>query len=751
MNLNHRFRTAVLIAIGYMSQSAAVVAAGDETGDELNFVLEEISVSANKYSQDKVSLSGQDDKIDRKTLHDQEISELRDIGKVSSSVAPVETFSSTYTTYTIRGLNSANMYEPGVSVYVDGVPQSFSQYNQNLTDVESIEIMKGPQGTVFGAGPEMGLISIATRNPVIEGNYGTVSTDVSQLYWKNNLSAGGALYEDLIFGKFGLSTRKDNGYIENQNGRDFNKGESYGVNGALYFSGGENIPLLVTVGGGYNHERGHRGNAFLTWDEYKNRRLSGDGFTYSSSFVRDFVASNAAYNFSGGDPDSYEYLYQVISEGYNAEEINPKEDRKSVNVYMKADYFITDHDAVNLTSAISGSKACDLYMPSQTSCEQNQLKDRQYIAEVRYTHDFNSKSKAVVGINYTRRTLDNDVNVGFNLSSIPEISYMGEMYGMDVSNITVSNVNIDTEDNFMSLFSDIRYAWDNGFDAEFGLRLQHMKSKADGSFMDYETGALSSYNNASFSDNSFDYKIAFGYSFNDSNRIYALTSTGAKAGGFSRFPSTAVYDRKGYKKETTYNYELGYHLAHPLGFDLNMAAFYEKVIDKQAYTYIDNSFVTPMRNVGDMSSRGFEMDFGYRAERFTGMISGTYARSKNEKSGYSETPAYSPKFSLAGFLDATVYKTGNWETHIGGNGRYTSKVYFGEGFNLINPGVQGGYSIFDVYTKLVYRKNLEIKAYIENITDKKFLIYSDSQTYNPRTVYRMGAPINAGLSFTYNF
>lgn len=750
MNSNYRLRTAVLMAIGCLAQSGAALAAEDEL-EEMNFVLEEISVSANKYSQDKVSLSGQDDKIDRKALKDHEISELRNIGKVSSSVAPVETFSSTYTTYTIRGLNSANMYEPGVSVYVDGVPQSFSQYNQNLTGVASVEIMKGPQGTIFGAGPEMGLISITTRNPVTDGNYGTVSTDVSQLYWKNSLDVGGALYEDLIFGKFGLSTRKDNGYIENQNGHDFNKGESYGVNGALYFSGGENVPLLVTVGGGYNRERGHRGNAFLTWDEYKNRRLSGEGFTGSSSFVNDYVASSTAYSFSGGDPASYEYLYQVISEGYNAEPINPKEDRRSASVYLKADYFITDQDAVNLTSTFANSKACDLYMPGQTSCGQNQLKDKQYTAEVRYSHDFNSKSKAVVGLNYTRRSLDNDVNVGFNLSSIPEIAYMGEMYGMDVSNIPVSNVNIDTEDNFLSLFSDIRYAWDNGFDAELGLRFQHMKSKADGSFLDYETGALSSYDNASFSDNAFDYKIAFGYSFDDSNRIYALTSTGAKAGGFSRFPSTAGYDRKGYDKETTYNYELGYHLAHPSGFDLNMAAFYEKVKDKQAYTYIDNSFVTPMRNVGDMNSRGFELDFGYRTDRFTGLVSGTYARAKNEKDGYSRTPAYSPKFSLAGFLDATVYKTGSWEAHVGGNGRYTSKVYFGEGFYLENPGVQGGYSTFDVYTKFVYRKDLEIKAYIENVTDKKFLIYSDSQTYSPRTVYRMGAPINAGISFTYNF
>ena len=373
-----------------------------------------------------------------------------------------------------------------------------------------------------------------------------------------------------------------------------------------------------------------------------------------------------------------------------------------------------------------------------------------YSAEARYAHDFGNKSKAIVGVNYTARSLDNDVNVGFDLSGIPEIVYLGEMYGMDVSNIPVSSVNISTDDHFLSLFSDIRYTWDSGFDAELGLRFQHMKSKADGTFLDYGTGGLRSYSNASRSDNSFSYKAAVGYSITDSSRIYALTSTGAKAGGFSRFPSTAYYDRKGYDSETTYNYELGYHLAYPSGFDMNMAVFYEKVKDKQAYTYMDNTFVTPMRNVGDMSSKGFEFDLGFRSDRFTGLVSGTYARAR-EQAGYSKTPAYSPSFTMSGFFDATVYRTGNLEAHLGANGRYISRVYFGEGYNLKNPGVQGGFSTFGVYTKFVYRKDLEIKAYIENVTDKKYLIYSDTQTYNPHTVYRAGTPINAGLSFIYNF
>lgn len=175
-----------------------------------------------------------------------------------------------------------------------------------------------------------------------------------------------------------------------------------------------------------------------------------------------------------------------------------------------------------------------------------------------------------------------------------------------------------------------------------------MKSKADGTFLDYETGGLSSYSNASRSDNSLSYKAAVGYSITDSSRIYALTSTGAKAGGFSRFPSTAYYDRKGYDSETTYNYELGYHLAHPSGFDMNMAVFYEKVKDKQAYTYMDNTFVTPMRNVGDMSSKGFEFDLGFRSDRFTELVSGTYSRARNEQAGYSKTPAYSPRFTMSG-------------------------------------------------------------------------------------------------------
>lgn len=752
MKKNGMLLTALASSIALATSAAAE--------EEYDFNLDTISVSANKYSQDMVSLSGQAEVADEKTLDKNEIRGVKDISKVVSAVTPAVGFGSRQLTkYTIRGVNSGNIYNSGVAVYVDGIAQPFSQMNQQFNDVGSVEVLKGPQGTIYGEGAQVGIINITTKNPMFDGNYAEVETDYSKLYWKNKLDAGGALYEDTVYGKIGIVSQKDYGWIKDLDGSNYNTGESYGVNGALYFNGGEKVPLTVTLGGSYNKDRGHQSNVALTESEYRDGKLSGHGINRNPDFTRSYIAGMMAADpgvaaYFGGYEEAYTALY---NSGAIKDEIDPVEHRNAYTAYVKLDYYRDNGDTINSVTSVNRSDSCELYMMGQGRCGNNDIQTRQFSQEVRYVAELgqsgsrSDSGKAVIGVNATKTTTDNFVLAQVDVSD-------NEMYQALLGGsqyVPIGQVDLRADDLSVSWFGDLVYNFGVGdesvFDIDLGARYEHDLSKANGTY-----NFNSKMDRVAKDDDLIDYKVAFGFSYVPGQRVYVLGSSGSKAGGFSKFP-TSDLDDKGYDAEKTYNYELGYHMSYDNGFDANMALFYMDVHDRQAYTIVENSYMTPLRNIGQMHSAGAELTMGYRSERAVAGISMTYADAKNETSGYTKHPSNAPKFVTAALVDVTAFKGDSFAWHIGGNGRYQSKTYFGEGYtdmfaaNNLKQEYQGGYSLFDFYTSAELIKNIEIKAYVENVFDKKYSNSIDNGSSFGVRFHSMAAPRNVGLKLKYSF
>ena len=752
MKKNGMLLTALVSSIALATSAAAE--------EEYDFNLDTISVSANKYSQDMVSLSGQAEVADEKTLDKNEIRGVKDISKVVSAVTPAVGFGSRQLTkYTIRGVNSGNIYNSGVAVYVDGIAQPFSQMNQQFNDVGSVEVLKGPQGTIYGEGAQVGIINVTTKNPMFDGNYAEVETDYSKLYWKNKLDAGGALYEDTVYGKIGIVSQKDYGWIKDLDGSNYNTGESYGVNGALYFNGGEKVPLTVTLGGSYNKDRGHQSNVALTESEYRDGKLSGHGINRNPDFTRSYIAGMMAADpgvaaYFGGYEEAYTALY---NSGAIKDEIDPVEHRNAYTAYVKLDYYRDNGDTINSVTSVNRSDSCELYMMGQGRCGNNDIQTRQFSQEVRYVAELgqsgsrSDSGKAVIGVNATKTTTDNFVLAQVDVSD-------NEMYQALLGGsqyVPIGQVDLRADDLSVSWFGDLVYNFGVGdesvFDIDLGARYEHDLSKANGTY-----NFNSKMDRVAKDDDLIDYKVAFGFSYVPGQRVYVLSSSGSKAGGFSKFP-TSDLDDKGYDAEKTYNYELGYHMSYDNGFDANMALFYMDVHDRQAYTIVENSYMTPLRNIGQMHSAGAELTMGYRSERAVAGISMTYADAKNETSGYTKHPSNAPKFVTATLVDVTAFKGDGFAWHIGGNGRYQSKTYFGEGYtdmfaaNNLKQEYQGGYSLFDFYTSAELIKNIEIKAYVENVFDKKYSNSIDNGSSFGVRFHSMAAPRNVGLKLKYSF
>jgi iron complex outermembrane receptor protein len=136
---------------------------------------------------------------------------------------------------TMRGIANTQLFGPaGVQLYVDGIPQAdVSSYSSTLYDVESIEILRGPQGHRFGKSVTGGAINIKTKVPTdkqltkITASYGTFDTQ------KYNLSSSGPLDGEGFSYSVALQRALSDGYITNTSG---NADTSETWHGSLRFS-----------------------------------------------------------------------------------------------------------------------------------------------------------------------------------------------------------------------------------------------------------------------------------------------------------------------------------------------------------------------------------------------------------------------------------------------------------------------------------------------------------------------------------
>ena len=121
--------------------------------------------------------------------------------------------------FQIRGIGERSQFvtpiNPSVGLYIDGIDLSRSGGSATLFDVEQVEVIRGPQGTKFGANALAGIINIKATEPTDEWQ-GKVAVGLGS-YDKQTagIAAGGPLIKNKLLGRFSLHSNKSDGYINN--------------------------------------------------------------------------------------------------------------------------------------------------------------------------------------------------------------------------------------------------------------------------------------------------------------------------------------------------------------------------------------------------------------------------------------------------------------------------------------------------------------------------------------------------------
>lgn len=189
------------------------------------------------------------------TIRQAQIRDLRDLQSVVPSLRVNQLQSSANTNFIIRGFgNGANNagIEPSVGVFIDGVYRSRSAAQiADLPNLKRVEVLRGPQSTLFGKNASAGIISIITAEPGFNGYSGAVEAtygNYNQVVLKGDIN--GPISDTLAFSLAGNYNRRDGYAYDLKQRKDVNDRDRYGVRGQLLFQ--PNADLKFRLIGDYD-------------------------------------------------------------------------------------------------------------------------------------------------------------------------------------------------------------------------------------------------------------------------------------------------------------------------------------------------------------------------------------------------------------------------------------------------------------------------------------------------------------------
>jgi len=555
---------------------------------------------------------------------------------------------------TIRGIGTISFSiaaEPSVSTVIDGVVLSRSgQTFSEMYDVERIEVLRGPQGTLFGKNASAGVVNITTERP---------SSDIESMVE--------------------LTMHQDNEYrIKAKVQGDINDSvaASFVAFNADYDGNLYNV---------YNHQ------PINGYDKHGFRLVVDMDTIDNSNFL--FIAENSRSNNnccadieglpSGRNPEStavphsdgvvngiadFDLSQRRVDHDFNSRTLD---DALSFSVQFTKqwdDYTVTsitayrDWDNIeyregDFTSIAGDSTEAVFDVPFQLHDTGSQTW-HQLSHELRFASPIGNNFNWLVGAfiwkidserSFTRDASCQNNNGQFNqaishflsteLAIVdPDVQQVADFIASEYlscnsNDIISATANMSTEFNNWALFADTKYHLTDGLSLLFGVRytddqidFNHTR-KSNDIYGRRGVGVRPATENTNFigdaRNTNTSFKFGGQYNLGDIGMVYSTWSQGYKGPGFNVYYNMAPNDTLPIAEETSSAVELGYKYASNK-FLINVAIFNTKIKGFQANNF-DNSTgvtITRLTNAGNVSTQGIEVDLALQATEQLKLIAG---------------------------------------------------------------------------------------------------------------------------------
>ncbi|RJG15363.1 TonB-dependent receptor [Massilia cavernae] len=209
----------IAVALAWSSAAAAQTqapAAGESVAPAPEGAMEQVVVRARGRDETQQGVPMSVKAFSAKAIEDAGISKPGDFVALTPNVSLSESQSVGTSFMTVRGLTQVRNGEAPVAVVVDGVTQtSAQQFTQELFDIQSIEVLRGPQGALYGRNASGGAILITTKAPTNTTRGYVQATAGNGQRRGVQGSVGGAIVDDKLLYRIGGNYTNVGGYLEN--------------------------------------------------------------------------------------------------------------------------------------------------------------------------------------------------------------------------------------------------------------------------------------------------------------------------------------------------------------------------------------------------------------------------------------------------------------------------------------------------------------------------------------------------------
>lgn len=206
---------ACLCSMISMAMSPAVFAKDDARASSVG--IEEIIVTAQKRSEPLQKAPVAVSVLTEAVIQNAGINTVQDVARLTPNLVIRDQLRPGIQTISFRGFTTVQGGKSPFATIVDGVQQPGQEFlKQQLIDVEQIEVLRGPQGVLYGAGAIAGAINIVTKRPTndfrVSGKVGAFEGNE----YSGTLTASGPLVEDKVFFRVSGYTKSYDGQIRNE-------------------------------------------------------------------------------------------------------------------------------------------------------------------------------------------------------------------------------------------------------------------------------------------------------------------------------------------------------------------------------------------------------------------------------------------------------------------------------------------------------------------------------------------------------
>ena len=620
--------TAISLALTTPAQAQNIPIPDDEVGDTANTP---IVVTARKREETLLDVPVAITAVSGDTLERRGINSVREVASQTPGLN-ISSDGAGRAFVSIRGVGVTlvQSVQPGVGLFIDGIYQPNTAYlNNPIVDVERIEVLRGPQGTLYGKNTLGGAINVISRQPGNELQVrGVASYAGPDNSWLTSGSVSGPIVEDKLQVRVAASHRQQDGFLENiVVGGDANSYNSDTVNGTIRFLPTDDVVLTI--------------NGYYNWVDGVNvpyARVSGP---------TDYRRTNEFNTIP-----NVRYRYR----GINAK-LEVPFDGIDTNVTLIGAYDLRDGTTTNADADFG---PLDFARASGS----DQLRTR--TAELRFDSELSDTLSSLVGLFYSRETTG-----AIDTTSIAAFG---------LARVTTNATKADTYAAFGTLFWKPNSDWE----LALGMRFDHENRRASGSVFTTIAG-LGTFGGpvapAQIKSDQVEPRITLTRHINQDVMVYGSVARGYRGGGFNA-PTAPI---RTYKGDSAWTYEIGskYESADRV-VSLSGALFYNDYKDYIGLNSIapaaGGGLVTVDLNSGDVTSYGAELEASFRPVPEWTLSSGiTYMHAR-----LTNTNAYTAVTGRQLSSDRLTFQP-DWMFSI--NSDYT--IAIGEDALVLSAGVTG--------------------------------------------------------------